>query len=100
MHFNMKYIMIFTAYKYMRHVFICCSPMDVNYRWSFLVDDELHVERRQRYVPAQTYTVLDEQDKEQETLPEQEIELIKVVCLTSSIYPLSCFTWLTAFKLG
>ena len=39
------------------------SPMDVNYRWSFLVGDQPCIERRQRIIPAQTYVVADDEDE-------------------------------------
>lgn len=41
---------------------IAYSPMDVNYRWSFLVGDTPCIERRQRIIPAQTYVVVDDDE--------------------------------------
>lgn len=54
--------------------------MDVNYRWSFLVDNEPSIERRQRFIPPQTYTVVDEDDRTK-NLRDEEIALVKAVCM-------------------
>lgn len=41
--------------------------MDVKYRWSFLVSDELNVERRERIIPSQIYIMAPDEDEATET---------------------------------
>ena len=38
--------------------------MDVNYRWSFLIDDEPCIERRKKYIPYQTYRSMAVEEEE------------------------------------
>ena len=55
--------------------------MDVNYRWSFLVGDEPCIDRRQVAIPAQTYTVVEEEDSKNISERDDEIALVKAVCV-------------------